>query len=94
MIINSVASQKPYIRTKLDSMAQRFENLKILDFSDRRGRQLHAKIIVSDRKKALVGSSNLTWGGMFGNCEIGLLVDGAAAWKLAELADALAATLR
>jgi len=66
----------------------------VYDFTDPEKRQLHAKIIVADRKKAIVGSANLSWGGMYSNYEIGLLIEGEAAWKLAEIVDTLGIKLK
>jgi phosphatidylserine/phosphatidylglycerophosphate/cardiolipin synthase-like enzyme len=37
-----------------------------------------------------VGSANFTWGGLYANYEVGLLVEGDIAWKLAEIVDSLA----
>ena len=36
---------------------------------------LHAKIIVSDARKALVSSANLSYHGMQGNIEMGFLIE-------------------
>lgn len=60
------------------------------NFCDPAGRQLHAKVLVSDRKKALVGSANFSWGGMIANYEIGIMLEGDAAWKMAEIIDKFA----
>jgi cardiolipin synthase len=51
--------------------------------------QLHAKVIVVDRNKAVIGSANFSWNGMYGNYEIGLLLKGQHAWKLAKVIDVL-----
>jgi cardiolipin synthase len=40
-----------------------------------KGAVLHAKIIVSDRKKVLMGSANLTYSGMLKNYEMGLEIE-------------------
>ena len=53
------------------------------------GRQLHAKVIVVDRKGAVIGSANFSWGGMVANYEVGVLIDGYEAWKMAKLIDEL-----
>ncbi len=60
-------------------------------FREPEGGVLHAKVVVADRRKAVVGSANLTWGGLRGNHEIGVLVEGEPAWQIAELVDVLAA---
>ncbi|MEM3186503.1 MAG: phospholipase D-like domain-containing protein [Conexivisphaerales archaeon] len=61
----------------------------MFDFKDHEKKQLHAKIIVSDRTKALVGSANFSWGGMYSNYEIGLLIEGQVACKLGDITDYL-----
>lgn len=42
-------------------------------------RNLHAKVYVADRHTALLGSSNLTWGGFGRNVELGVRVTGTEA---------------
>lgn len=54
---------------------------------------LHAKVLVADRKSAVVGSANLSWGGMVTNNEVALLVQDNSAWTLASLIDRLASQL-
>ena len=76
------------IVSKLDKLSK-FQKVKIIDFVDERKRQLHAKVLIVDRMKALVGSANFTLGGMFTNYEVGVKVEGEAAWKLAALVDSL-----
>lgn len=36
---------------------------------------LHAKVLVSDGKKALISSANLTLGGMLNNYELGVMLE-------------------
>jgi len=90
MVINNLGSQDATIVSALKSMSKKHPHVRIFNFNDPRGRQLHAKVIVVDRKKAVVGSANLSWGGMYSNYEIGLLVDGEPAWQLAAIIDFLA----
>jgi cardiolipin synthase len=51
---------------------------------------LHAKALIIDRKKAIIGSANLSWGGMFSNHEIAVLLEGKEMWSLASLLELLA----
>lgn len=46
---------------------------------------LHAKIAVSDGIRAVTGSANITGGGLFSNHEIGVYIEGEAAWTLEKL---------
>jgi phosphatidylserine/phosphatidylglycerophosphate/cardiolipin synthase-like enzyme len=52
-------------------------------------KQVHGKVIVVDRKKAVIGSANFTWSGMYGNYEIGVMVYDRQDWKLAKVIDIL-----
>jgi len=89
MVVNNLQLQEVKIVSRLRHIGQKFPHVKIFDFTDPEKRQLHAKIIVVDRRKAVVGSANLSWGGMYSNYEIGLLIEGKTAWKLAEIIDFL-----
>ena len=84
--VNNLKEQESRVRTKLENLAV---VASVFDFDDPHGKQLHAKIVIADRTRAVVGSANFTWGGMFGNYEIGLLIEGEAVWNLSRVADAL-----
>jgi len=90
IVVNARVRENVAVRNRLRSLCESNRQVRILNFRGREGSQLHAKIIVVDRKRALVGSANLSWGGIYGNYEIALLVEGEAAWSLAQVVDALA----
>ena len=75
IVVNHLGSQRPVIVSKFDKLSK-FQKVKIIDFVDERKRQLHAKVLIVDRMKALVGSANFTWGGMFTNYEVGVKLGG------------------
>jgi phosphatidylserine/phosphatidylglycerophosphate/cardiolipin synthase-like enzyme len=89
VIVNDLQSQEEVIKTKLRAMEASFSHVHVFNFADNTKRQLHAKIVVVDRKKAVIGSANFSWGGMYSNYEIGLLVEGEPAWKIAQLVDSI-----
>jgi len=89
VVVNHLEGQHPNVRDKLISLARKFDHARVASFSGS-GVQLHAKAVVSDRKRAVVGSANFSWGGMATNYELGVLIDGDAAWDLARLIDVLA----
>jgi len=49
--------------------------------------RVHAKTVVADRMRALVGSANFTAGGLRNNLEFALLVEGPCAQELVQLVD-------
>ena len=53
---------------------------------------LHAKVIVVDRRKAIIGSSNLSRRGFLTNYELALLLEGSTATTVASVVDKLLAS--
>jgi phosphatidylserine/phosphatidylglycerophosphate/cardiolipin synthase-like enzyme len=49
----------------------------------------HGKVVVADRREALIGSANFTLGGLRNNLELGLLVRGDAAEQVCTLVERL-----
>ncbi|HOW13305.1 phospholipase D-like domain-containing protein [Methanosarcina sp.] len=89
IIVNDIESQEHKIVSELKAMSLSFPYVKVYDFKDPKNRPLHAKIIISDRNKAVVGSANFSWGGLYTNYEIGLLIKGPIVWELSEVVDNL-----
>jgi cardiolipin synthase len=89
LLVNNVKTQDECIVSRLRLLSEKFHHVKVMNFRDPEGKQLHAKVIVVDRKRAIVGSANLSWGGMYLNYEIGLFVEGEPAWQLAAIVDLL-----
>lgn len=52
-------------------------------------RRMHGKVLVADRERALVGSANFTVGGLAGNIEFGVRLEGAIAQEIHRVIDAL-----
>jgi hypothetical protein len=65
-------TQDSVITVKLQEVVGRFPYVRVLNFADRKKRQLHAKVVTADRKTVVVGSANLSWGCMYSNYEVGL----------------------
>jgi phosphatidylserine/phosphatidylglycerophosphate/cardiolipin synthase-like enzyme len=89
IVVNRISSQDPDIRTRLIELAHSSAEVNLRDYSLKKS-QLHAKVVVADRSRALVGSANFTWGGMVSNYELGILVEGELCWQLAHMVDVLA----
>lgn len=53
-------------------------------------KMLHAKVVVVDREKALLGSANFSWGGMSAHYEVGVFLEGTEAYTLSKLVDDVA----
>jgi len=87
VVVNSLERQPKPIRDFLLSIEQKYPFARIVDFHDPSGGQLHAKILVVDRERAVVGSANFTWGGLVANHEICILVEGKPASDIALLLD-------
>lgn len=64
----------------LDNLLRNYPNFELWDFLDKdsegRGAQLHAKVVISDRRMAVVGSANLSKNGLVANHELGLQITG------------------
>lgn len=90
VVVNSLQEQPEAVRKMLGEAKKRHEHFQVKEFCRRGKGSLHAKAIVADREKAIVGSANFTRAGMAGgNHEIAVLLDGRDAELLARLADCL-----
>lgn len=87
IILNKIGEQDEKIKTKIKKMKKQYKKLNVVDFTDSEGGDLHAKVIVVDRKKAVIGSANFSWHGMSHNYEIGVHLEGNSAWKLGKIID-------
>lgn len=77
-----------YIDTIRDTIAKSgsLGNLQVYEYASENGR-LHAKALISDNKRAYVGSANLTNYSLKEAIEIGLIVEGPVVTKLADFFD-------
>lgn len=91
LVADRAESQDPGMRERLRSLRDRHPaTFRILDFVGETDRDhLHAKIVVADRRRALVGSANLTAHGMLLSHELAVLIDGPAAEEIAARIDML-----
>jgi phosphatidylserine/phosphatidylglycerophosphate/cardiolipin synthase-like enzyme len=86
LVIDRLEDQDPRISNRLLALHDTYPNyVRITNFSNPEDRRLHAKLIVVDRRTAVLGSANLSWAGMTSNYEIAMRVDGSTTWKLASL---------
>jgi len=85
VIINRFSSQPRRVVRYLKKLERDFEHVQIIDFADPSGGDLHMKVIVVDRKIALLGSANLTWKGLVENHEMDILVEGSIVESMCKL---------
>jgi cardiolipin synthase len=86
--VNQLKEQPKEIVQRLGELGREYPHVRIVDFVGVGG-ILHAKVLVADRKVAIVGSANFTWHGFVTNHELAVLVRGQPAWDLASLLDRL-----
>jgi len=89
LVINKLAEQDDETKERLFSWRRKFSYFRLVDFN-RVEKTLHAKVIVADRDRAVIGSANFSWGGLSGNYEIGVLIQGRDAYTLSKLVDDVA----
>ena len=80
------------IKERLQELNNKFggSNFVLADFEKPDRGYLHAKVIVADRKKMIMGSANLSKGGQKNNYEMGVLIEGSEAWKVADVIEQIA----
>jgi cardiolipin synthase len=88
ILVNRFENQDARIQSRLRAV-ERQRTVKLGTLGGEDGRQLHAKVVVADRRRAVIGSANFSWGGMVVNYEVGVLIEGQQAWKMAKLIDEL-----
>jgi phosphatidylserine/phosphatidylglycerophosphate/cardiolipin synthase-like enzyme len=94
LVVNRLEAHQASVQLRLQRLARQFPQARIFSFEDSDGSQLHAKVLVADRFRAVIGSANFTWGGMVANHEVGVLVEGGPAWNLGDFVDRLTLQLR
>lgn len=91
IVVNRLENQPLAMVNRLRGLQRGLPTFDVYSFgTTSNGAELHAKLLVVDRREALVASSNLSWHGLVGNHELGILVQGAPAAKIARLIDKLA----
>ena len=91
MVVNRLESQSVEATSRLRGFAGSYPHFRLYDFARDPGFDLHAKVVVVDRRMALVGSSNLSRSGLLNNHELAVLVEGLAAADVARALDLLVA---
>jgi phosphatidylserine/phosphatidylglycerophosphate/cardiolipin synthase-like enzyme len=92
VIVDRLNEQNAAMRDWIQRLRSRHAGtLRLVDFrGEDDNDHLHAKIVVADRRAAVVGSANLTAHGLLLAHELALLVEGPAAEEIASRLDVLA----
>lgn len=89
LVVNGPDDQVRGVVDELTGLSHVYTHMRVTHFTDPDGSQLHAKVLVADRARAVIGSANFSWGGLVSNHEVGALLGGRAAWELAAIVDEL-----
>ena len=88
LVVNRYANLKKDVKARLESLNQDYNHFLLFSFIPRKNEgHMHAKALVFDRKKAIVGSTNLSHNGLVNSHEISIMVDGPAALEVADAID-------
>ncbi len=88
LVVNSLNELQDEVKEYLMEIQKRLAGIfQIISFHDLKNSDIHAKVLIVDRKKVLIGSANLSWGGITTNYEIGVMIEGEVAWSVAKLID-------
>ena len=75
LLINRFEGQTKEMKSRIHSLANRELSFDLFDFVDPSGGDLHSKLVIVDRKRAIVGSANLSWNGLVRNHELAVLIE-------------------
>lgn len=91
LVVDRLDGQHPVMRSWLEvQIASHHGTLSVADFrGEDENDHLHAKVIVADRRRAVVGSANLTAHGLLLAHELALLVEGPVAEDIADRVELL-----
>jgi cardiolipin synthase len=92
MIVNRLEAQPGAVVNNLYNLMNCFPHFFLYQFVSDDDADLHAKVIIVDRKIALVGSSNISRRGLLYNHELSVLVENPYAENLSRAVDILIAS--
>ena len=87
--INKLADQPLDIAERIKGLRNSYPHFYLYDYEGEETQNLHAKVIVADRKVAIVGSSNISRHGFITNHELALVVRGNSVESIASALDKL-----
>lgn len=93
VVINHLDTQPAAIRRRIAEFIAKYKHFVAYDFAPADAyAKLHAKVLIIDRRTAVVGSANVSRGGLVRNHEIGVIVRGKTAAQLGDVFDRLLAS--
>lgn len=92
LVLNRINEQPGEVVNRLLNLFRSYPHFYLYSFEDEQEYDLHAKVIVADRKIALIGSSNLSRRGLLSNHELAILVEGTSAEQITSLIHKLIAS--
>ena len=93
LVVNRLEDQSAPALARLTRLNAVFPHLHLYDFTSEEGdADLHAKLVVADRRTALIGSSNLSRRGLLNNHEMAVLLEGSTVTEVARAFDLLLST--
>lgn len=90
VVVNRIGSQPSAMREGWIRLAERYRHFDLRTFdAPTDAEDLHAKLLVVDRRRALVGSANISYRGLVSNHELGVIVGQSEAEQIARCIDKL-----
>lgn len=89
-VVNRFRRQPRSVKERLEQVAKNYLHLELFSFDGDDQDDLHAKVVVVDRRRAIIGSSNFSTRGLLTNHEIAVELEGSDAARVASAFDRLA----
>jgi phosphatidylserine/phosphatidylglycerophosphate/cardiolipin synthase-like enzyme len=92
IVVHRLSAQEAGAKDSLQDLNNEFgrENFKLAEFKMPDRGFLHAKVIVADWSKMIMGSANLSAGGLRDNYEMGVLIEGTESFEVAKVIQQIA----
>lgn len=85
LLVDRYASQPRAVTRRLDALARAHDRLQLFSYDRPDRRRMHAKVVVRDEQRALIGSANWSGNGFLHNHEMAVMVEGDAARRAADM---------
>ena len=85
LLVDRYADQPRAVTRRLDALAMANAGLLLYSYDGPDRRRMHAKVVVRDERRALIGSANWSGNGFLHNHEMAVMVDGEAARRAADM---------